>query len=147
MKDKNGFIFIETIIVLTITMVTLLALYNGYSLIIKSVENRKYYENINDVYKANVVKKMLNTDESNLVIDNNCFNYMDLNCSEILDNLNISKVLITDNVLNIINNNDYSNSLRKYVKTLNKDTKYLIIIREDNNKKYYASLKLGGYNE
>lgn len=148
--NKDGYIFIETIIVLTVTMVCLLSLYNGYSLTVNSMENRKYYDNINDVYKTNVVKKLLNTEITDEIIDsNNCINYMNKNCNLILEELKIDEVYLTSNVTNLIEDDSrkYKNSLIKYLKTLEADTDYIIIAREKNNKSYYASLKVGEDNE
>ena len=148
--NKSGYIFIETIIVLTITMIYLLSLYNGYSLVVKSSTNKKYYDNINDVYKANIVKKILKTNSNDLLINkDNCTNYMDMNCNLILTDLEIENVFITDDLTKIINseNKEYKNSLKKYLKTLDNDKKYIIISRKENNNMYYASLKLGDVNE
>ncbi len=148
--NKSGYIFIETIIVLTITMICLLSLYNGYSLVVKSSTNKKYYDNINDVYKANIVKKILKTNSNDLLINkDNCTNYMDMNCNLILTDLEIENVFITDDLTKIINseNKEYKNSLKKYLKTLDNDKKYIIISRKENNNMYYASLKLGDVNE
>ena len=148
--NKSGYIFIETIIVLTVTMICLLSLYNGYSLVVKSSTNKKYYDNINDVYKANIVKKILKSNSNDLLINkDNCKNYMDMNCNLILSDLEIENVFITDDLTKIINseNKEYKNSLKKYLKTLDNDKKYIIISRKENNNMYYASLKLGDVNE
>ena len=148
--NKSGYIFIETIIVLTITMICLLSLYNGYSLVVKSSTNKKYYDNINDVYKVNIVKKILKSNSNDLLINkDNCTNYMDMNCNLILTDLEIENVFITDDLTKIINseNKEYKNSLKKYLKTLDNDKKYIIISRKENNNMYYASLKLGDVNE
>ncbi len=148
--NKSGYIFIETIIVLTVTMICLLSLYNGYSLVVKSSTNKKYYDNINDVYKANIVKKILKSNSNDLLINkDNCTNYMDMNCNLILTDLEIENVFITDDLTKIINseNKEYKNSLKKYLKTLDNDKKYIIISRKENNNMYYASLKLGDVNE
>ena len=146
--NKSGYIFIETIIVLTVTMICLLSLYNGYSLVVKSSTNKKYYDNINDVYKVNIVKKILKSNSNDLLINkDNCTNYMD--CNLILTDLEIENVFITDDLTKIINseNKEYKNSLKKYLKTLDNDKKYIIISRKENNNMYYASLKLGDVNE
>ncbi len=148
--NKSGYIFIETIIVLTVTMICLLSLYNGYSLVVKSSTNKKYYDNINDVYKVNIVKKILKSNSNDLLINkDNCTNYMDMNCNLILTDLEIENVFITDDLTKIINseNKEYKNSLKKYLKTLDNDKKYIIISRKENNNMYYASLKLGDVNE
>ena len=148
--NKSGYIFIETIIVLTVTMICLLSLYNCYSLVVKSSTNKKYYDNINDVYKANIVKKILKSNSNDLLINkDNCTNYMDMNCNLILTDLEIENVFITDDLTKIINseNKEYKNSLKKYLKTLDNDKKYIIISRKENNNMYYASLKLGDVNE
>ena len=74
---------------------------------------------------------------------------MDMNCNLILTDLEIENVFITDDLTKIINseNKEYKNSLKKYLKTLDNDKKYIIISRKENNNMYYASLKLGDVNE
>ena len=149
MLNKKGFIFIETIIVMTVAMICLISLYSGYSLIIKNIENKKYYDNINDVYKVNIVKKMLNnnitTDNYINIASNECDLYMNNNCFEVLSNLDITNVIITSNDLTKLyklNDKTFTNSFNRYVKTLDKDARQIIIIREKDNKRYYASLKI-----
>lgn len=65
MNDKNGFVFVETIVVLTVTMVILLTLYNSYVVILKNIQSRQYFNNMNDIYKAHIVKKMFKNEKGN----------------------------------------------------------------------------------
>lgn len=148
MLNKKGFIFIETIIVLTITMVCLVSLYSGFNLVIKNIENKKYYDNINDIYKVNIAKKLINNNTSTNqyldITENNCVYYMDSNCALVFNNLGINHFVITGNdVSKLYDFKDevFTNSFVKYIKTLDKDSNHVIIIRKEDNRNFYASLK------
>lgn len=152
MKVKNGFIFVETIVVLTVTMVSLMALYGSYILVMKSAENKKYYDNINDVYKVNIAKKMLLTNPANGIYpQNKCINIMQSDCTGVLEGLGVTHVIITDTDsirdLTRTNHEVMKNSFKRYLQILStreKNSKFIIIVRDEDGKKHYASLKYGG---
>ncbi len=168
MKEKNGFIFIETIVVLTVTMVSLLTLYDAYALVLKSASSKQYNDNINDIYKVNIVKNMLLSENYpcptvsgnyNLYTSENCGSVMNNDCGEILDEFDIKQVIFTrtlvsqNTIKNLIsygklnNGNVFTNSLNRYISNLDLKAKYIIIVREVDDKKYYASLKCGEISE
>lgn len=66
MKNKRGFVFVETIITVVVLTTSLLYLYNSYSSIINSEEERLYYDNPAYIYKTNYIRDFL---ESNSNID------------------------------------------------------------------------------
>lgn len=137
--NNKGYIFIETIVVLSITMVSLLVLFNGYSLLTKSAYQKKYFDNINDVYKVNIIKNMMKENNNVSFVKTECTNFMNEDCTSVLDKFNIERVILTDNLESINTTND---NFIKYLNTLEKDKKYIIIERKLNNKYYYASLKI-----
>lgn len=61
---KNGFAFIETIIIVVVLSTSLLYLYNSYSSIISGEETRLYYDDAAYIYKTNYIRRFLeeNTD-------------------------------------------------------------------------------------
>lgn len=146
---KNGFIFIETIVVLVVAMVAMLSIYSTYSVTTKNAEKKEKYDNINDVYKLNAVSVLfsdLETEESYVIVDSsNCSTYMDSGCDDVFDNLNIEQMILTgDDVGTILEDNptDIPNEVKEYMQTLDKNKPMLIIYIEENNENHYASLKI-----
>lgn len=56
---KNGFVFIETIIVVVFLSASLLLLYNSYSSAILKEKDRLYYDDVAYIYRTNFVRKFL----------------------------------------------------------------------------------------
>lgn len=65
MKNKKGFVFVETIITVVVLTTSLLYLYSSYSSIINNEEERLYYDNPAYIYKTNYVRNFLE-DHSNI---------------------------------------------------------------------------------
>ena len=152
MKNNKGFVFIETIVVLTVTMISLLSLYNGYVLTLKKVEQKKFYDNINDVYKLNIFNNLLKDGvvSYNNVIDsdkNNCSISFDPECQIILNYFkNEDNISLFIGSINEINNIDgIKNTMKIYLKTLDNNKKYIVgsYKLSGKNKFRYASLELG----
>ncbi len=59
MKNKRGFVFIETIITVVVLSTSLLYLYSSYSNIIHNEEARLYYDDPAYIYRTNYVRKFL----------------------------------------------------------------------------------------
>lgn len=145
--QNKGFIFIETVIVLVVLATSLIGLYSSFSSVVNNIEKRKYYDNINDVYKVKIVKDLLVSYPSGTfeIIDkSNCTNYMNNDCSEVFNELNILDVLITGNNIQTIIDLDINipNSMKVYLKTINKNEKSLIVHFDKNGENYYSSLEL-----
>lgn len=62
--NKNGFVFVETIIVIVILTGSLLILYKTFTNILQSEKTRVYYDDINYIYRTFYIKNKL--DDLNL---------------------------------------------------------------------------------
>lgn len=147
--NKNGFVFVETIVVLTVTMVSLILLYRSYVLIINRLQQKTYYDNINDVFRASVVKQMLESvsfDGNYIVLKpeaGNCDAYMQIDCPIVLKELDISRILIikdTEEIIDSPTDEIITNTLKRYLHTIDNYEYTLVIQRGDG---YFASLKVG----
>lgn len=147
---KNGFVFIETIIVIVLLSVGIASMYSLMSNITTDIKTRKYFDNISDLYKTNIIRNNTNknlTGSTYLEITkDNCTSYMSSNCNSLLTDLEVERVVINfTNLDNIINSDTtLPNSLNEYLKTINsyKTNKYIIVNYKYNNKNYYASLEV-----
>lgn len=145
---KEGFVFIETIIVIVLLSVGIASMYSLMSNITTDIKTRKYFDNISDLYKTNIIRNNTNknlTGSTYLEITkDNCTSYMSSNCNSLLTDLEVERVVINfTNLDNIINSDTtLPNSLNEYLKTINsyKTNKYIIVNYKYNNKNYYASL-------
>ena len=54
---KEGFVFIETIIVIVLLSVGIASMYSLMSNITTDIKMRKYFDNISDLYKTNIIRK------------------------------------------------------------------------------------------
>lgn len=147
---KKGFVFIETIIVIVLLSVGIASMYSLMSNITTDIKMRKYFDNISDLYKTNIIRNNTNknlTGSTYLEITkDNCTSYMNSNCNSLLTDLEVERVVINfANLDNIINSDTtLPNSLNEYLKTINsyKTNKYIIVNYKYNNKNYYASLEV-----
>ena len=147
---KKGFVFIETIIVIVLLSVGIASMYSLMSNITTDIKMRKYFDNISDLYKTNIIRNNTNknlTGSTYLEITkDNCTSYMSSNCNSLLTYLEVERVVINfTNLDNIINSDTtLPNSLNEYLKTINsyKTNKYIIVNYKYNNKNYYASLEV-----
>jgi hypothetical protein len=147
---KKGFVFIETIIVIVLLSVGIASMYSLMSNITTDIKTRKYFDNISDLYKTNIIRNNTNknlTGSTYLEITkDNCTSYMSSNCNSLLTDLEVERVVINfTNLDNIINSDTrLPNSLNEYLKTINsyKTNKYIIVNYNYNNKNYYASLEV-----
>lgn len=150
---KKGFIFMETLIVLVVLMVTVVGMYGMYIRLSTDIENRKYYDNISDLYKTDILRSEINVSKltgSNSMIEiteSNCANYMSSTCKTVMTTLKAEKIIINlNNIESLIlsENNGLNNSMKSYLRTINKDGnhRYIIVNFKNNNKNYYASLRI-----
>ncbi len=147
---KKGFVFIETIIVIVLLSVGIASMYSLMTNITTDIKMRKYFDNISDLYKTNIIRNNTNknlTGSTYLEITkDNCTSYMSSNCNSLLTDLEVERVVINfTNLDNIINSDTtLPNSLNEYLKTINsyKTNKYIIVNYKYNNKNYYASLEV-----
>lgn len=59
MKNKKGFVFVETIVTTVVLLSSLLYIYGTYSSMIASEKKRLYYDDISYVYKTQIIKEIL----------------------------------------------------------------------------------------
>ena len=122
---KEGFVFIETIIVIVLLSVGIASMYSLMSNITTDIKTRKYFDNISDLYKTNIIRNNTNknlTGSTYLEITkDNCTSYMSSNCNSLLTDLEVERVVINfTNLDNIINSDTtLPNSLNEYLKTIN----------------------------
>ena len=145
--QNKGFIFIETVIVLVVLSASLIGLYSSFSSVINTLENRKKYDNINDIYKVNIISEILTnvpSDTYTIIDSSSCQNYMNSDCTEIFNELNISEVLLTNiNIQTILNLDiDIPNTMKEYLQKINKNEKSIVARFNRNSENYYASLEL-----
>ena len=73
MKNKKGFVFVETIIVLVILLTSLILLYTSYDSLISNMKRNARNDDPAFMYRTYVIKSFLNElrdDNGNLVLDN-----------------------------------------------------------------------------
>lgn len=146
MKEKKGFIFVETIIVIVVVMVLLVTIYSSFSLILSNIKRKENYDNINDVYKANLVIKLFTSDVSENYItltSSDCSTYMTSDCDEVMGELGIESIFVNkiplETILSSIPN--LPAPLIGYLSTLDQQKNYIIVSCNRNNQIYYASLE------
>ncbi len=146
---KNGFVLIETITVLLIVIISMLGLYKGYSVLFNNLSQKKYFDNINDVYKANILKSDMTSNFSwttllKITTTNCSSNGFSSSCANVMNDLGIDYIILTSSLVSTdIENSTLSNSDKRYMNILENGRKYLIIHYKKNDKDYYASLSLG----
>jgi len=157
MKNKKGFVLLETAVVLIVVVIAMLGLYATYSFVFKNLKQSSKYENINDLYKLNVFYGLMENYQfpSGLTIgfviinSSNCSTYFnDSNCSSIMSDLGFSYFIYTeDNIDDILfsdpTGNGLSNTDINFFKTLETNYHYLIGVRNDSGEYYYISMKAG----
>ncbi|MCI8330753.1 MAG: hypothetical protein HFE04_01480 [Bacilli bacterium] len=150
---KKGFVFIETLIVLVVLTVSIVSLYSLYIKIASDINARRYYDNINDLYKTDVVRDYItqetleSTTNFITITPTNCNNYMENGCRIILETLNIENVYINNDDIGVILSSSsipIKNSAREYMKTIRRsnNTRFIIVNFKYNGKNYYASLRI-----
>lgn len=152
-KNKKGFIFIETLIVLVVLLVTVMGMYKMYTKISTDIDYREYFDNISDLYKTDIIRSEINKNQltsSNPLIEinkTNCTSYMSSSCPVLIASLKIEAIYINltgiDGLL-LSENLKLKNSMKRYLKTINnkKGERYIIVNFLYNNKNYYASLDI-----
>lgn len=148
---KKGFIFLETLVVLTVLSISIVSIYSMYIKVSTDIEYRRYYDNISDLYKTDIIRNMINKNTINnddliSITKDNCTSYMNDTCSSYMTTLGIENIYINNisaNSLIYSDNINIKNSLKEYLKTINEENKrYIIINYSIENKNYYASLKI-----
>lgn len=147
---KKGFVFIETIIVIVLLSVGIASMYSLMSNITTDIKMRKYFDNISDLYKTNIIRDNVSKNLTGTtyleITKDNCSSYMTSTCYSLLTDLEVERVVVNFASLDNIINSDTTipNSMNEYLKTINtyKTNKYIIVNYKYNNKNYYASLEV-----
>ena len=148
--NKNGFVFIETIIVIVLLSVGIASMYSLMTNITTDIKSRKYFDNISDLYKTNIIRDNVSKNLTGTtyleITKDNCSSYMTSTCYSLLTDLEVERVVVNFVSLDNIINSDTTipNSMNEYLKTINtyKTNKYIIVNYKYNNKNYYASLEV-----
>lgn len=165
--NKKGFVLIETLVVMCVVTLSLLMLYKMYSTVSENLKNRKYYDNINDVYKVNAIEEIISSFELDKENENNIdfirikydsiedeisCNYNDnTDCSNTKDGSNIvfkelevkNIYLNRTSITNLNDSTNVDNSAKEYIKTLDETKQYIIVNFERNGIDFYSSLEVG----
>ncbi len=150
---KRGFVFIETLIVLVVLTVSIVSLYGLYIKISSDINQRRYYDNISDLYKTDLVRDFItkqtleSTTNFITITPSNCSSYMEDGCKTVLETLNIENVYINNTDIDIILSSSsipLKNSAKEYMKTINrsKSARFIIVNFKYNGRNYYASLRI-----
>ena len=118
--NKNGFVFVETIVVITVLTSALLLLFSSFSNILKKEKERMNYDDVAYIYRTHYLKNTLdklnlNDILTNLNSDDNKY-YLTINkeTTNLLDNL---KACLIDKSCD----NEFDEEIIKYLKTINVD--------------------------
>lgn len=60
MRKRNGFVFMETIVVVSVLSITLLVLFTSYSYILRKARERNAYDTTEMIYKTYFIKDAIN---------------------------------------------------------------------------------------
>lgn len=155
MKDKKGFIFVETIVVLVVVVFSLTLILASYSLVTRKSKMKYYYDQVEDIYLLYVIANLGNatstaytSGDTFIANKNTCNTYMSENfetCSQVFSDrdLGVEYFGYIKSVSAILSNpTSYDNGIIEYVKQLKNNEKYhyLILVRYKNNEYYYSSI-------
>ena len=167
-KNKKGFIFIETIVVLMVVILSLTMLLSSYSLVVRRNNINKYYNRPNEVYALYYIIKLGTTDTNNYISpltefyvnSSTCSSVMGSylsDCGTVLSDMNIQYLGIINSVSEELDNpSRYSNGVIEFLKHMQKEEStltdegtyvtntihYAIGVFKINNKYYYASVPI-----
>ena len=155
-KDNRGFMLTETLIVATLLITVLLFMYVQFKNVMRSYERSFKYNTINNIYALNNVKKYIES-ENYVLMANSLFNkdFLELNkcqsvyfkdqnyCNELMQNLNIKKLYLTQQNLQYIKDKKiFDNNTQEFIDSIdfNSDDGYRLIAKFDDNT--YGTLKV-----
>lgn len=169
---KKGFIFVETIVVLVIVVLSLTMILASYSLVTRKNNINKYYNRPNEMYALYYVMKLGTTESSSYYSDINTMtsfytkksscassvlnNYL-RDCNSLLGDLKITNIGIIKSINSELSRSDvhtvYSNGVIEFLKHLQRDEvdeynnkhaiPYAIGVFEINREYYYAAIRIG----
>ena len=147
---KKGFALLETLIVITFLMVSLLLLYGTFSNMLSNSKKNILYDNASNIYKAYYVKEYLNLGslniETNDIKEITCNEINISGCATLLNELEITKLYIANINLKEYDKEKYTSNLNNYLDTLsNKSNNKYRLILEFNKEDIlaFASMEIG----
>ena len=152
---KKGFALLETLIVITFLMVSLLLLYGTFSNMLSNSKKNILYDNASNIYKAYYVKEYLSLGalqniETNDIKEITCNEINISGCDTLLNELEITKLYIANINLKEYDKEKYTSNLNNYLDTLsNKSNNKYRLILEFNNEDIlaFASIEIGDNHE
>ena len=152
---KKGFALLETLIVITFLMVSLLLLYGTFSNMLSNSKKNILYDNASNIYKAYYVKEYLSLGslpniETNDIKEITCNEINISGCTTLLNELEITKLYIANINLKEYDKEKYTSNLNNYLDTLsNKSNNKYRLILEFNNEDIlaFASIEIGDNHE
>ena len=79
MMKKNGFVFMETVVVVCVLSLTLLMLYGSYSHILRNSRQKKTFDTTDSIYTTYYVKKLIAKHKSSASYES----YFNTNCTRL----------------------------------------------------------------
>lgn len=172
---RQGFVLMETIVVITILCVILLMLYSSYYKILNDVKKRNLYENTEYIYKTNLVREYLEEvlDESSYNNGSSFYIYCRNSISDkvcyddsvagdyknrLFKRLGVESVYITFWDASTISHDDlmgFEATTQNYIKSLDATSgvgyRIIVMFKSENNDTEndiyeYATLKFGSRN-
>lgn len=152
---KKGFALLETLIVITFLVVSLLLLYGTFSNMLSNSKKNILYDNASNIYKAYYVKEylslgLLQNIETNDIKEITCNEINISGCDTLLNELEITKLYIANINLKDYDKEKYTSNLNNYLDTLsNKSNNKYRLILEFNNEDIlaFASIEIGDNHE
>lgn len=152
---KKGFALLETLIVITFLMVSLLLLYGTFSNMLSNSKKNILYDNASNIYKAYYVKEYLSLGslpniETNDIKEITCNEINISGCTTLLNELEITKLYIANINLKEYDKEKYTSNLNNYLDTLsNKSNNKYRLILEFNKEDIlaFASIEIGDNHE
>ena len=139
---RNGFVFIESVIVLMVVALSLTMLISSYSLITRKTQEKEYYDRASDKYLLYSITNIGVNDECNYNLANSCgYEGINLqadekncnntrvgkllyNCSQTFKDMNIKHIYVVDDIKKELSKDNavekYDNGVIEYMKTLKK---------------------------
>lgn len=153
--NKRGFLLAETIGISVVVITALIIIYTQFINVDNSYYRTYNYNNVNKLYLANQLKQFLSNEDINinegLYADiTECNDFVEyMYCDSLVDAIDAKRVIVTKNdvtdLSNNINNYDFSEAMKKYIKSSKtKEDGYRLIIEFEDNT--IAGLKIDGSN-
>ena len=138
---KNGFVLLESVVVLVVVALSLTMLISSYSLISRKTKEKEYYNRTSDKYLLYSISLLGSTEECNYSISSSCgevdlevtpstckannkVNTLIPKCDEILSDFDIEYIYVVSNIKASLSQsnavNRYDNGAIEYMKTLKK---------------------------